>query len=156
MPMSPAPTASRTPVVLALGVAQTLAWASSFYLPAMLAAPMARELGVAVPTVYALLSMALVVAALLGPLAGRLIDRHGGRPVLMACSGLFALGLAVLATAQGPLTLVLAWAVLGVAMGFGPTTPPSRRWCACTAPRRAPASPASRCWPVSPAPWAGP
>ena len=119
MPMSPAPTASRTPVVLALGVAQTLAWASSFYLPAMLAAPMARELGVAVPTVYALLSMALVVAALLGPLAGRLIDRHGGRPVLMACSGLFALGLAVLATAQGPLTLVLAWAVLGVAMGFG-------------------------------------
>ena len=107
MPMSPAPTASRTPVVLALGVAQTLAWASSFYLPAMLAAPMARELGVAVPTVYALLSMALVVAALLGPLAGRLIDRLGGRAVLMAWRGLFALGLAVLATAQGPLTLVL-------------------------------------------------
>ncbi len=117
--MSPAPSASRTPVVLALGVAQTLAWASSFYLPAMLAVPMARELGVTVPAVYALLSMALVVSALLGPLAGRLIDRHGGRPVLMACSGVFALGLAVLATAQGPLTLIVAWVLLGVAMGFG-------------------------------------
>jgi MFS family permease len=117
--MSPASTASRTPVVLALGVAQTLAWASSFYLPAMLAVPMSRELGVAVPTVYALLTMALVVSALLGPLAGRLIDRHGGRPVLMACSGVFALGPALLATAQGPLTLILAWVLLGVAMGFG-------------------------------------
>jgi predicted MFS family arabinose efflux permease len=117
MPAPPA--ASRTPVVLALGVAQTLAWASSFYLPAMLAAPMARELGVAVPTVYALLSMALVISALLGPLAGRLIDHHGGRPVLMGCSGVFALGLVVLATAQGPVTLGLAWALLGVAMGFG-------------------------------------
>ena len=109
----------RGAVVAALGTAQTLAWASSFYLPAMLAAPMARELGVAVPTVYALLSMALVVSALLGPLAGRLIDRHGGRPVLMGCSLVFALGLAVLAAAQGPLTLILAWVLLGVAMGFG-------------------------------------
>lgn len=118
-PRAAAPWPGRTRVVLALGVAQTLAWASSFYLPAMLAAPMARELGVRVPTVYALLSMALVVSALLGPLAGRLIDSHGGRPVLMACSGVFALGLAVLATAQGQATLVLAWVLLGVAMGFG-------------------------------------
>ncbi|MDO9073078.1 MAG: MFS transporter [Rubrivivax sp.] len=117
--MNPASQPSRTPVVLALGVAQTLAWASSFYLPAMLAAPMSRELGVAVPTIYALLSLALVVSALLGPLAGRLIDRHGGRPVLMACSGVFAFGLTVLATAQGLASLTLAWVLLGVAMGFG-------------------------------------
>ena len=32
--------------VLALGTAQTLAWASSYYVPAVLAAPMARDLGV--------------------------------------------------------------------------------------------------------------
>jgi MFS family permease len=66
--------------VAALGSAQTLAWASSYYLPAMLAAPMARELGVATPTVFAAFSLALVVSALLGPLAGRAIDRWGGRP----------------------------------------------------------------------------
>ena len=39
--------------VARLGTAQTLAWASSYYLPAMLAAPMARDLGVTTPTVFA-------------------------------------------------------------------------------------------------------
>lgn len=51
----------RTTTVAALGVAQTLAWASTYYLPAMLAAPMARDLGVSVPTVFAAFSLALVV-----------------------------------------------------------------------------------------------
>jgi predicted MFS family arabinose efflux permease len=110
---------SRRGVVLALGTAQTLAWASSFYLPAMLARAMARDVGVATPTVYAVLSMALVVSALVGPLAGRQIDRHGGRPVLLAATAMFALGLAALAIAQGPWTLIAAWVLLGLAMGAG-------------------------------------
>ena len=38
-----------------------------YYLPAMLAAPMARDLGVSTPTVFAAFSVALVVSALLGP-----------------------------------------------------------------------------------------
>ena len=109
----------RTHTVLALGTAQTLAWASSYYLPAMLAAPMARDLGVATPTVFAVFSMALIVSALVGPLAGRLIDRHGGRPVLLGTNVLFALGLAALGSAQGPASLVAAWLLLGLAMGAG-------------------------------------
>jgi MFS family permease len=98
--------------VLALGTAQTLAWASSYYLPAMLAAPMARDLGVATPTVFAAFSMALILSALLGPLAGRLIDRHGGRPVLVASNVLFMAGLLLLGGAQGPATLVAAWVLV--------------------------------------------
>jgi MFS family permease len=86
--------------VAALGSAQTLAWASSYYLPAMLAAPMARELGVATPTVFAAFSLALVVSALLGPLAGRAIDRWGGRPVLLGTNLVFAAGLGMLARAR--------------------------------------------------------
>src|SRR5205085_1138037 len=70
--------------VAALGAAQTLAWASSYYLPAVLAAPMARDLGVAMPTVFAAFSAALLVSAALGPRAGAAIDRWGGRPVLIA------------------------------------------------------------------------
>ncbi len=34
------------PIILALGTTQTLAWASSYYLPAILADPIARDLGV--------------------------------------------------------------------------------------------------------------
>lgn len=105
--------------VTALGSAQTLAWASSYYLPTMLAAPMARELGVSTTTVFAAFSLALVVSALLGPLAGRAIDRWGGRPVLLGTNLVFATGLALLAAVQGPLGLFAAWVVIGIAMGCG-------------------------------------
>lgn len=110
---------SRLSVVGSLGVAQTLAWASTYYLPAMLARPMARDLGVSEPTIFAAFSAALVVSALVGPHAGRRIDRWGGRPVLMGTSAVFALGLALMALANGPLGLFAAWAVLGLAMGSG-------------------------------------
>lgn len=110
---------SPTGVVLALGTAQTLSWASSYYLPAMLAAPMARDLGVATPTVFAVFSMALILSALVGPAAGRLIDRHGGRPLLMATNVVFAAALALLGSAEGLWTLIAAWVLLGLAMGAG-------------------------------------
>ncbi len=106
-------------VVAALGTAQTLAWASSYYLPAMLAVPIARDFGVTVPTVFAAFSVALLVSALLGPAAGRAIDHWGGRPVLMATNLVFALGLAGLGLAQHAIGLFLAWAVLGVGMASG-------------------------------------
>jgi MFS family permease len=109
----------RSGTVAALGTAQTLAWASSYYLPAMLAVPMARDLGVSTPTVFAAFSTALIVSALLGPRAGSAIDRWGGRPVLMTTSVVFALGLAGLGLAQGPVGLFAAWVVLGVGMGSG-------------------------------------
>jgi len=106
-------------VVGILGTAQTLAWASSYYLPAMLADPMARDLGVSTPTVYAAFSAALVASALIGPWTGLAIDRHGGRMVLAGTSLLFALGLGMLGAAQGLWTMVAAWLVMGVAMGAG-------------------------------------
>ena len=106
-------------VVVRLGTAQTLAWASSYYLPALLAQPMARDLGVGTSSIFAAFSLALVVSALLGPLAGHAIDRHGGRPVLLGTNLLFAAGLGALALAQGPVGLFAAWALIGIAMGSG-------------------------------------
>ncbi len=106
-------------VVVRLGTAQTLAWASSYYLPALLAQPMARDLGVGTSTIFAAFSLALVVSALLGPLAGHAIDRHGGRPVLLGTNLLFAAGLGALALAQGPVGLFAAWVLIGIAMGSG-------------------------------------
>jgi MFS family permease len=105
--------------VLALGTAQTLAWASSYYLPAILAAPIARDLGIERPTVFAMFSAALLVSAFTGPASGRCIDRHGGRPVLMASNLVFALGLVLLGLAQGPLGLTAGWLLLGLAMSAG-------------------------------------
>jgi predicted MFS family arabinose efflux permease len=112
-------TSAQARAVVPLGLAQTLAWASSYYLPAMLAAPMARDLGIATPTVFAAFSVALVVSACVGPWSGRFIDRHGGRPVLIGTSLLFAAGLAALGMADSVTTLFAAWALMGIAMGSG-------------------------------------
>jgi predicted MFS family arabinose efflux permease len=109
----------RYSVVIALGTAQTLAWASSYYLLAILAAPMARDLGVTVPTVFAAFSVALIVSAITGPTAGRVIDRCGGRPVLVATNLVFAAGLAGLGLARDPTGLFAAWIMIGIAMGSG-------------------------------------
>ena len=109
----------RWATIATLGSAQTLAWGSSYYLPAILAVPMARDVGVPTPLVFLAFSVALVISAAVGPASGRAIDRHGGRPVLMSMSGVFALGLVALGLAQGPVSLFLAWALLGVAMGSG-------------------------------------
>lgn len=105
--------------ILTLGLAQTIAWASTYYLPAMLATPMARDLNVMPATVFAAFSLALLVSAPLGPVSGRLIDRFGGRSVLMGSSVGFALGLVGLSLAHDTLTLFLAWAWMGAVMGCG-------------------------------------
>ena len=110
---------SRLRIVLALGSAQTLAWGSTYYLPAILAEPMASELGMSTGNVFAAFSLALIVTAVLGPLSGKRIDHHGGRDVLALSSVVFALGLAMLGVANGPLMLWLGWLVIGIGMALG-------------------------------------
>lgn len=121
MPESPAqvPKTKRTRVVLALGSAQTLAWGSTYYLPAILAAPMARDLGVSTGLVFGAFSSALVVAAVLGPLVGHRIDVSGGRIVLTASSLVFAAGLGALGLAPSAGMLFAAWLVIGIGMAMG-------------------------------------
>lgn len=110
---------SRLRIVLALGSAQTLAWGSTYYLSAILAEPMASELGISTGNVFAAFSLALIVTAVLGPLSGKRIDHHGGRDVLALSSVVFALGLAMLGVANGPLMLWLGWLVIGIGMALG-------------------------------------
>lgn len=109
----------RTQITVMLGVAQTLSWASSYYLLAVLAEPISREIGMQYATVFAAFSAALLAAAATGPVAGRLIDRFGGRPVLVASNLVFAAALALLSQATHASHVFLAWAVMGVAMGGG-------------------------------------
>src|SRR5205814_6239602 len=101
-------------IILALGTTQTLAWASSMYLPAILADPIARDLGVSSNWVFAAFSAALVISALLGPRIGRQIDLVGGRPVLSMSNVVFAAGLALLGYSTSLPAMTAAWLVLGV------------------------------------------
>jgi MFS family permease len=106
-------------VVIALGTTQTLAWASSYYLPAILAVPMAREFGIASSWVFGAFSAALVLSALLGPAVGRAIDRRGGRSVLTLSNMVLAAGLLLLALAPNSIVMAAAWIVLGVGIAIG-------------------------------------
>ena len=106
-------------MVAALGTAQTLAWASSYYLPAILADPMAAAIGLPRPWVFGAFSAALLIAAFAGPAVGRIIDRRGGRGVLILSNIVLAAGLVVLAAATGPAGLFAAWTVLGIGMALG-------------------------------------
>jgi len=102
-----------------LGLAQTLAWASSYYLPAVLAGAISKDVGTSTATIFGAFSVALLVSAAVGPYAGRLIDRLGGRPVLMVSNLVFAAGLAALSQAHQASHVFAAWAVMGLAMGSG-------------------------------------
>jgi MFS family permease len=106
-------------LILALGTTQTLAWASSYYLPAILADPIARDLGVSSNWIFAAFSASLVISALLGPCVGRRIDLVGGRSVLSISNLTLAAGLALLGFTHSIPVLVIAWLLLGIGMGFG-------------------------------------
>lgn len=110
---------SRSVVIAALGTSQTLAWASSYYLPAILADPIAAGLHLPRSWVFAAFSASLLIAALLGPFVGRAIDHRGGRGVLALSNLVLAAGLVALAATTGPISLFAAWAVLGVGMSLG-------------------------------------
>ena len=106
-------------LTIALGFGQIVAFASSFYLLGVLGDPIARSLQLAPTIPFDLLSGAFLASALVGPLAGRWLDRRGGREVLMASSLVFAIGLVAIASAGGVASLGVGVLVLGLGMSIG-------------------------------------
>ena len=110
---------SRFTTIVILGSTQTLAWASSYYLPAVLADAISHDTGVSTNWLFGIFSASLIISALLGPQMGRISDAGGGNRMLAGSNLLFTVGLVLLAFAHALPMLVLAWLVLGVGMGFG-------------------------------------
>ncbi|SET89144.1 MFS transporter [Oceanicella actignis] len=111
--------ARRGLIVAALGSSLTVSWASSYYIPAVLAAPMAADFELSEVWVFGAFSMAMVISSVAGPWAGARIDSQGGRGVLMLSNIVFAAGLGLLAVAPTPPVLFAGWAVIGLGMGIG-------------------------------------
>ena len=111
--------ARRWPVISALGVVQIFTWGSSFYLPAVLAGPVAESTGWPLAGVVGGLSLGLLVAAFASPHVGAAIHRHGGRPVLALAALLLAAGLTTLALAPVLPVYLAGWLLLGLGMGCG-------------------------------------
>lgn len=107
------------PVVSALGVVMIFTWGSTFYLIAVLAAPIAANTGWSLGGITGAFSGALLIAGLVSPAIGRAISRYGGRPVLATGCGLIAVGLLTIGIAPALWVFWAGWALLGVGMAAG-------------------------------------
>lgn len=103
----------------ALGIAQIVAWGTSFYFPAVFAAPIVAETGWRLEWVVGGTSLGLLVAGLISPKVGALVAAHGGRPVLLASSLCFAAGLTTIGLAPSLPVYLAGWLLLGLGMGGG-------------------------------------
>src|SRR5215472_8629079 len=107
----------RSVVVSTLGITQTLAWGSTYYLAAVFADPISDTLQLPHAWFFGIFSASLLLSGLFGPLAGRIIDEYGGRDVLAGTNLVFAAGLVCLSFASGIASLAWAWVVIGIGMG---------------------------------------
>jgi MFS family permease len=106
-------------VAAMLGVAQTLAWATTYYLPALVAPVVMVDLDADPALVYGAFSLALLISGLAAPQVGRFIERLGGRPVLIVSSAIIASGLVLLGMLPGLAGWFAGWVVLGLGMALG-------------------------------------
>ena len=109
----------RRVVITALGIAQILAWGTSFYFPAVFAEPIVKETGWSLGFVVGGTSIGLLTAGLISPQVGRIIDIRGGRPVLLASSLFYAAGLALVGLSHVLPVYLIAWVLIGFGMGTG-------------------------------------
>jgi Major Facilitator Superfamily len=101
--------------VLVLGVTQILAWGAIFYPPVLTVPLIAAERGWSMTFAMGGFSLTLLIAGLVSPRVGLLIDRHGGHRVMPVGALTAALGLVGLVYAEHPVAYLAAWLLLGVA-----------------------------------------
>ena len=109
--------------VAALSLTQLIGWGATFYLPAVTGPAMAGELGMALPMVMAGPTIMLVVMAMVSWPLSAIFERHGTRPIKVLGSFLGTVGLLVMGLANGPISYVLSWLILGLAGACMLTTP---------------------------------
>ncbi|MGP4129808.1 MFS transporter [Pantoea tagorei] len=105
--------------VVVLGLVQILSWGGSFYLMAVMAAPIVAETGWSQQWVYGALSLGILVSGLLAPLCGRIIARTGGRMLLALSGAVMAAGLVVMGLSHSLPLFLGAWVIIGVGMAMG-------------------------------------
>jgi Major Facilitator Superfamily len=105
-------------LVPALGLTQIISWGALYYSIAVLGASIRDELGLSAAALFGAYSLSLLLSALTAPLAGRAIDRYGGRMVMSVGSVTAALALFAIAHAHSAITLYAAWALAGIAMAM--------------------------------------
>ncbi|WP_064692317.1 MFS transporter [Rhizobium aegyptiacum] len=109
--------------VTVLAITQLIGWGTTFDMLGVMGRAVAPDIGVANEVVFAGLTIMMVVSAVAGPTTGRWLGRYGAARVLSAASLIFALGLSLLAVANGILLYAAAWLVIGIGGALGLSAP---------------------------------
>lgn len=102
------------PLLGGLALTRIIGWGSMYYSPAVLAGLIEGELGLGPAVVFGGVTIVLVIGAMLGPALGRHLDQRGTRQAMSVGAVICALGLALLAVADGPLSYLAPWFVIGI------------------------------------------
>ena len=103
-------------LVASLGIAQIISWGTLFYSIGVLGPAMREELGTSELFLFSAFTAGLLVSGALAPLAGRMVDRHGGRVVLSIGSVIGAASMALVAASTHPWIMAAGWLLAGAAM----------------------------------------
>jgi MFS family permease len=106
-------------LALVLGFTQTLAWATTYYLPAVIVRPAAETLHHSTTELLIGYSWSLLVAGLVSPRVGAWIERDGGRGALATGTIVMAAGLLLLGAVPTLPGWYLAWTIIGAGMALG-------------------------------------
>ena len=109
--------------VAVLSITQIISWGSSFDMLGVMGRIIAPGLGLSNEIIFAGLTVMMVVTGLVSPATGRWLARYGAARVLAASSITFALGLLLLAVANGLVLYAIAWLVMGLAGAMGLSAP---------------------------------
>ena len=102
--------------VLALGLSQLISWGVTYYLIGVFGEEIAADLGWSRDLVYGGFAACLLAMGLMSPLAGRIVDRHGGGRIMAAGALFNAAGLAGVAASHGVALYYASFVVMGVGM----------------------------------------
>lgn len=104
---------------LVLGVTQLLAWATTYYTPAVITSAASASLRVSPTALLGGFSWALLITGFASPRVGRRIEQAGGRGVLAFGNAVMAAGMGLMAAWPTLPGWYAAWTVCGVGMALG-------------------------------------
>lgn len=102
------------PLLCGLALTRIIGWGSTFYSPSVLVGALDREIGLNAEIVFGGITILLITGALVAPAIGRILDREGTRRSMCVGAVICALGLGVLSLAQGPVSYLASWFVIGL------------------------------------------
>ena len=105
-------------IICGLGLTQIIGWGTTYYMLGALSQDIAVSTGWSGTLIFGAFSAALLLSGMISRHGGRLMDRIGGRRVMIAGSVFAAAGLALMGPFPHPATYVIGWLLLGLAMRF--------------------------------------